>query len=133
MNLNEVKCNLLEILLESIRTYFSDEFKKYTLISRSLLDLWHMETNILSKHVLCFFIQKFETFKEVLPSLVFHLRYCSYCAKLNFCTINFDLDLFLPVSNMYYLLLKHSCWRKKRTHYRITVRLSLNIIHRYYQ
>ena len=33
-----------------------------------------METNILSKHVLCFFIQKFETFKEVLPSLVFHLR-----------------------------------------------------------
>ena len=55
--------------------------KNYTLISRLSSDLSHVETNILETHVLYFFIQKFEAFKEVLHSSVFHLTRYSYYLK----------------------------------------------------
>ena len=64
MNLNKLKCNLWEILLDSIQTYFSDELRKYTLIPRSLMDLWHMGTNILSKHVFVFLFTNLKLLKE---------------------------------------------------------------------
>ena len=85
MNLDELNCNLWEILLDSIRTYFVkclrlvQKICTYTKIIIGSLTYG----NKFSLNTFClFFNQKFETFKEILPSLVFNLRQCFYCAKL---------------------------------------------------
>ena len=65
---------------------------------------------------------------------MFHLKWYLYCLKENnFCTINFLVDLFLQLPNIYQLFLKHLCWGMQRTYYKNAIWRSINIIHCYYQ
>ena len=77
--------------------------------------------------------EKFETFKKVLHSAAFHWSWFSYYLE-EICIYQLIFSRFVFTIVQYVLrLIMHSCLGKKRDHYKITVRWSITIIHRYYQ